>query len=63
MTTFPSVIYDLGEIRNKLPTLQRPIIDQAMAELMRLNRECATLEAALRIERTPRHITNLEGCL
>jgi hypothetical protein len=63
MTAFPAVVYDLGEIKHKLPSLHRPVIEMAIAELMRLNRECATLEAALRAERVPRHITNLEDCL
>jgi hypothetical protein len=63
MTAFPSVVYDLGNIKGKLPALHRPIIDQAISELMRMSRECATLEAALRLERTPRHISQIEGSM
>lgn len=63
MSAFPSVVYDLGNWKDKLPALCRPVIDNAMAELMRLHRECAMLEAALRVERKPQHITSLEECL
>lgn len=63
MSTFPAVVYDLGNWKGKLPELCRPVIDNAMAELMRLHRECAMLEAALRVESQPRHITNLEDIL
>lgn len=63
MTAFPSIVYDLGNIKSKSPALHRPIIDQAISELMRMSRECATLEAALRAERTPRHISQIEESL
>lgn len=63
MTGYPAVVYDLGELRAKLPSLHRPIIDTAIAELLRLSRELAVSQAALRAERIPRHISQLQGVL
>jgi hypothetical protein len=60
---FPSIIYDLGEAKNKLPSLQRPLIDRAIAELTRLHREAERLRQVVEVERRPIHLSNLEDSL
>ncbi len=63
MTAFAHVIYELGEIRDKLPALYRPTIDRACSELVRLQRECCMLERSIERDRMPTHIANLNDCL
>ena len=63
MTAFPSIVYDLGDLKPKLPSLQRPVIDRAIAELTRLHRRVDDLEKAVDVERRPRHISALEDSL
>lgn len=63
MTMFPTIIYELGDAKQKLPSLQRPLIDRAIAELTRLHRRVDDLEKAVDVERRPRHISALEDSL
>lgn len=48
MNAFPTVVYELGALRKKLPALAVPTIEKAITELMRLARENETLQSAVR---------------
>lgn len=63
MTMFPTIIYELGDAKQKLPSLQRPLIERAIAELTRLHCRVRELENGIAVEQRPRHISALEESL